>query len=339
MKNNNIVSVSFICSVVLHLLIIYFFLFGLPSLFKKLPEEQVIVFEMLPISNQSNVPNKTKQPEKAIENQDAKKVEQSKPDYVEEKKPVEKAVEEKKLVEDKPVEEKKSIEEKPIIEEKKPIEKPIIEEEKPLEEKPIIEKKKAIEEKKPTEVKKPTEEKPIIEKKKAIEEKKPTEVKKPIEKKKKIPNKSDLDSLLKNLEQSSEGSNAKSNKQARAKENKETQESKGSYDDTLALSISEISLIKQQIERLWSKPIGIQNLEQLRVILYIALNKDGSVKEVKVKETICPNITKTACDALSDSAMRAVWQASPINNLDPQRYDSWKEFNFLFNPSNSNSSN
>ncbi|MCC8483808.1 MAG: energy transducer TonB [Rickettsia endosymbiont of Labidopullus appendiculatus] len=321
MKNNNIVSVSFICSVVLHLLIIYFFLFGLPSLFKKLPEEQVIVFEMLPISNQSNVPNKTKQPEKAIENQDAKKVEQSKPDYVEEKKPVEKAVEEKKIVEEKSVEEKKPIEEKPIIEEKKPIEKPIIEEEKPLEEKPIIEKKKAIEEKKPTEVKKPT------------------EAKKPIEKKKKIPNKSDLDSLLKNLEQSSEGSNAKSNKQARAKENKETQESKGSYDDTLALSINEISLIKQQIERLWSKPIGIQNLEQLRVILYITLNKDGSVKEVKVKETICPNITKTACDALSDSAMRAVWQASPINNLDPQRYDSWKEFNFLFNPSNSNSSN
>lgn len=307
MKNNNIVSVSFICSMALHLLIIYFFLFGMPSLLKKLPEEQVIVFEMLPISNQSNVPNKTKQPEKAIENQDAKKVEQSKPDYVEEKKPVEKAVEEKKIVEEKPVEEKKSIEEKPIIEEKKPIE-----------EKPIIEKKKAIEEKKPTEVKKPT------------------EAKKPIEKKKKIPNKSDLDSLLKNLEQSSESSNAKSNKQARAKENKETQESKGSYDDTLALSISEISLIKQQIERLWSKPIGIQNLEQLRVILYIALNKDGSVKEVKVKETICPNITKTACDALSDSAMRAVWQASPVNNLDPQRYDSWKEFNFLFNPSNSN---
>ncbi len=316
MKNNNTVSVSFICSVALHLLIIYFFLFGLPSLFKKLPEEQVIVFEMLPISNQSNVPNKTKQPEKAIENQDAKKVEQSKPDYVEEK-----PIEERKIVEEKPLEEKKLVEEKPIIEEKKPVEKP-------LEEKKIVEEK-------PLEEKKSVEKKPIIEEKKPID-KKPAEVKKPIEKKKKIPNKSDLDSLLKNLEQSSEGSNAKSNKQARFKENKETQESKGSYDETLALSISEISLIKQQIEKLWSKPIGIQNLEQLRVTLYIALNKDGSVKEVKVKETICPNITKTACDALSDSAMRAVWQASPINNLDPQRYDSWKEFNFLFNPSNSN---
>ncbi|MFP3018465.1 MAG: cell envelope integrity protein TolA [Candidatus Tisiphia sp.] len=278
MKNNNIFSISFICSVVLHLLIIYFFLFGLPSLFKKSPEEQVIVFEMLPINSKSNVPNKIKQSEKAIENQDTKKVEQSKPDDTEEQKPLEK----------------------------------------PLE--------KLLEEKKPLEDKLPIEEKKVI-------DKKPVETKKPLEKKKKIPNKSDLDSLLKNLEQSSEGSSAKSNKQARFKENKETQESKGPYDETLPLSISEISLIKQQIERVWSKPIGIQNLEQLRVTLYIALNQDGSVKEVKVKETICPNITKIACDALSDSAMRAVWQASPINNLDPKRYNSWKEFNFLFDPS------
>ncbi|WP_375331761.1 cell envelope integrity protein TolA [Candidatus Tisiphia endosymbiont of Temnostethus pusillus] len=312
MKNNNIFSISFICSVVLHLLIIYFFLFGLPSLFKKSPEEQVIVFEMLPINTKSNIPNKTKQPEKAIENQDAKKVEQSKPDDTEEKrpleKPLEKLLEEKKPVDTKPIEEKKPIEDKLPIEEKKIIDKKPIEEKKPIETKPI-------------------------EKKKPAEEKKPVETKKPLEKKKKIPNKSDLDSLLKNLEQSSEGSSAKSNKQARSKENKETQESKGPYDDTLPLSISEISLIKQQIERVWSKPIGIQNLEQLRVTLYIALNQDGSVKEVKVKETICPNITKIACDALSDSAMRAVWQASPINNLDPQRYNSWKEFNFLFDPS------
>ncbi|MFU7500164.1 MAG: energy transducer TonB [Candidatus Tisiphia sp.] len=288
--NNNIFSISFICSVVLHLLIVYFFLFGLPSLFKKSPEEQVIVFEMLPINSKSNVPNKIKQSEKAIENQDTKKVEQSKPNDTEEQKPLEKPLEK-------------------LLEEKKPLENKL-----PIEEKKVIDKK-------------------PIEEKKLAEEKKPVKTKKPLEKKKKIPNKSDLDSLLKNLEQSSEGSSAKSNKQARSKENKETQESKGPYDETLPLSISEISLIKQQIERVWSKPIGIQNLEQLRVTLYIALNQDGSVKEVKVKETICPNITKIACDALSDSAMRAVWQASPINNLDPKRYNSWKEFNFLFDPS------
>lgn len=313
MKNNNIFSISFICSVVLHLLIIYFFLFGLPSLFKKPPEEQVIVFEMLPINSKSNVPNKIKQSEKAIENQDTKKVEQSKPDDTEEKKPLEKPL--KKLLE-----EKKPLEDKLPIKEEKVIDKKPIEEKKPLEDKLPIEEKKVIDTK-------------PIEEKKPAEEKKPVETKKPLEKKKKIPNKSDLDSLLKNLEQSSEGSSTKSNKQARSKENKATQESKGPYDDTLPLSISEISLIKQQIERVWNKPIGIQNLEQLRVTLYIALNQDGSVKEVKVKETICPNITKIACDALSNSAMRAVWQASPINNLDPQRYNSWKEFNFLFDPS------
>ncbi|WP_417904903.1 cell envelope integrity protein TolA [Candidatus Tisiphia endosymbiont of Micropterix aruncella] len=313
MKNNNIFSISFICSVVLHLLIIYFFLFGLPSLFKKPPEEQVIVFEMLSINSKSNVPNKIKQSEKTIENQDTKKVEQSKPDDTEEKKPLEKPLE-------KLLEEKKPLEDKLPIKEEKVIDKKPIEEKKPLEDKLPIEEKKVIDTK-------------PIEEKKSAEEKKPVETKKPLEKKKKIPNKSDLDSLLKNLEQLSEGSSAKSNKQARSKENKETQESKGPYDDTLPLSISEISLIKQQIERVWNKPIGIQNLEQLRVTLYIALNQDGSVKEVKVKETICPNITKIACDALSNSAMRAVWQASPINNLDPQRYNSWKEFNFLFDPS------
>ncbi|WP_341758531.1 cell envelope integrity protein TolA [Candidatus Tisiphia endosymbiont of Ditula angustiorana] len=318
MKNNNFFSISFICSVVLHLLIIYFFLFGLPSLFKKPPEEQVIVFEMLPINSKSNVPNKIKQSEKAIENQDTKKVEQSKPDDTEEKKPLEKPLE-------KLLEEKKPLEDKLPIKEEKVIDKKPIEEKKPLEDKLPIEEKKVIDTK-------PVETKPIEEKKPA-EEKKPVDTKKALEKKKKIPNKSDLDSLIKNLEQSSEGSSAKSNKQAISKENKETQESKGPYDNTLPLSISEISLIKQQIERVWNKPIGIQNLEQLRVTLYIALNQDGSVKEVKVKETICPNITKIACDALSNSAMRAVWQASPINNLDPQRYNSWKEFNFLFDPS------
>ncbi|WP_341754778.1 cell envelope integrity protein TolA [Candidatus Tisiphia endosymbiont of Dioctria rufipes] len=330
MKNNNIFSISFICSVVLHLLIIYFFLFGLPSLFKKPPEEQVIVFEMLPINSKSNVPNKIKQSEKAIENQDTKKVEQSKPDDTEEKKPLEKPLE-------KLLEEKKPLEDKLPIKEEKVIDKKPIEEKKPLEDKLPIKEEKVID-KKPIEEKKPLEDKLPIEKKKVIdtkpvEEKKPVNTKKPLEKKKKIPNKSDLDSLLKNLEQSPEGSSAKSNKQAISKENKETQESKGPYDETLPLSISEISLIKQQIERVWNKPIGIQNLEQLRVTLYIALNQDGSVKEVKVKETICPNITKIACDALSNSAMRAVWQASPINNLDPQRYNSWKEFNFLFDPS------
>ena len=312
MKNNNENFLIFLsCSIALHLVVIYFFLFGLPSFFEKLPEEQVIVFEMLPVSNKSNVPTQKKQHEKSIENEEAKKVEQSKPDVAPIKKPIEPPIEEKKIVE-KPVEEKKPIE-KPA-EEKKPIEK-VVEEKKPVETKPA-------EEKKPTE-KSPEEKKAPVKK----------EAKKPKEVQKKIPTKSDLDSLLKNLEQSSEGNNAKSNKQKRTEQANADKESKGTYDENLPLSISEMALIKQQIEKHWNIPIGAQNLDQVRVILYIALKKDGSVEEVRVVDKICNNISNTICQALADSAVRAVWQASPIENLTEERYSTWKEIKLGFDPS------
>ncbi|KJV61878.1 periplasmic TonB domain protein [Rickettsia amblyommatis str. Ac/Pa] len=60
-KDNFTVFLSF--SVVLHLFLLYFFLFGMPSLFEKLPEEQTITFEMLPVSDKSNIITQTKQKE------------------------------------------------------------------------------------------------------------------------------------------------------------------------------------------------------------------------------------------------------------------------------------
>lgn len=316
MKNNlDRFSISFFCSIAIHLLVLYFFLFGLPSLFKKLPEEQVIVFEMLPVSDKSNVPNKTKQLEKAIENEDAKKVEQNKPAPKQEEKKPEPKIEQPKnepTPEQKPAEEKKLIEEKPT---------PNIEEKKT---EPKQEKSKQIDQKKLELKIEQTKPEPKVEKK-PIEQKKPPE-------KKKI-DKIDLDSLLKNLEQSSEGSNTKSNKQARSKETNETKESRGPYDDSKPLSVSESALIKQQIEKHWNVPIGAENIQLVRINLYIAINQDGSIKEVKLDSATCPNISHNICSTLSNSAIRAVWQASPIKNLSPDRYGTWKEFILTFDPS------
>ena len=87
------------------------------SLFEKLPEEQTITFEMLPISEKANIITQTKQKEAPIENEDAKKSEQTKP---KEEKPKDLPKEEEaKEPETKPVEEKPKIEEKKPIEEKK----------------------------------------------------------------------------------------------------------------------------------------------------------------------------------------------------------------------------
>ncbi|AJQ51685.1 energy transducer TonB [Rickettsia conorii subsp. raoultii] len=316
-KDNFTVFLSF--SVVLHLLLVYFFLFGMPSLFEKLPEEQTITFEMLPVSDKSNIITQTKQKKAPIENEDAKKSEQSKP---KEEEPQDLPKEEKAKEP-----EAKTMEEKPKIEEKKPIEEPKSEEAKEA----LPEKKEEVKEEKPKEEeKKQAEEKKKPEEKK--EEKKPAE--KPKEVKKKEPKTDELDSLLKNLEQSSEGDNVKSNKHQRSKKADNAKDAKGVYTDGLPLSDIETSLIKRQIERHWSNvPAGVRGNNKVKVIISITLDKAGNVEQAKVNEKICPNIPASVCEALADNAIRAVWQASPIENLDSARFNHWKEINFSFDPS------
>ena len=293
----------------------------MPSLFERLLEEQTITFEMLPVSDKPNIITQTKQKEAPIENEDAKKSEQSKP---------------KEAPQDSSKKEKaketgtKTIGERPKIEEKKPIE-----ELKPEEAKAALpEKKEAVKEEGPKEdgKKQAKEKKKPEEKKEEITAKK-LEVK-PKKVKTKEPKTDELDSLLKNLEQSSEGDNVKSNKHQRSKKVDNAKEAKGVYTDGLPLSDSETFLIKKQIERHWSNvPAGVRGNNKVKVIINMTLDKAGNVEQAKVKEKICPNIPASVCEALADNAIRAVWQASPIENLDPVRFNHWKEINFSFDPS------
>lgn len=100
------------------------------------------------------------------------------------------------------------------------------------------------------------------------------------------------------------------------------------------LSISELQAIKQQIERHWNIPIGAQNAGDIQITLYIALSIDGSVEQVKLIERICPASNGIVCQASIDSAIRAVWLASPFQDLSQARYDSWREFQITCDPSN-----
>ncbi|HJD56066.1 MAG TPA: palindromic element RPE1 domain-containing protein [Rickettsia endosymbiont of Pyrocoelia pectoralis] len=305
-KNKDNFTVFLSCSIVLHLFLLYFFLFGMPSLFEKLPEEQTITFEMLPVTDKSNIITQTKQKEAPVENEDAKKSEQTKP----------KEEEPQELPEKEKLQEQEKVEEKPKIEETKPTLEPKQEEVKEA----LPEEKEEIKEE---------------EKKQTEEVKKPEEKKeKPKEVKKEKPKTDELDSLLKNLEQSSEGDNLKSNKHKRSKKVDNEKEAKGVYTEGLPLSDSESSLIKRQIERHWSNiPAGARGNNKVRVIITITLDKGGNVEQVKVKEKKCSDIQASVCEALADSAIRAVWQASPIENLDPARFNHWKEINFNFDPS------
>lgn len=154
--------------------------------------------------------------------------------------------------------------------------------------------------------------------------------KKPALKKKDV----NLDSLLKTLEKASEGTEAKSKKESRSARNDVENDSSGPYDEGKPLSISEQHAIKQQIERHWNVPIGAKNASDVRITLYIALKPNGEVMQAKLLEKRCPGVDAISCDAAADSALRAVYSASPFENLDPSRYNVWKEFNMEFDPSN-----
>lgn len=311
--NNKDSFFSFVCvSVVLHLLMGYLFLFGIPSLFNRLPEEQVITFELLPVDKISNVPARKVQKQEEIVNEDAKASKQSKA----------RPIEEENLT-------------KPELKTEPKAEQPKVEPEKikPKE----TEVKKSKEDIKPKENLKPEEKKAS-----KIKEQKPKSDVKPqktpdqkpktkdVKKKKKDSNL--LDSILKDLEASSEGHNAKSSKHNRGEKTDNNIESQGKYNEDLELSISEADLIKQQIDRHWWRPTGV-DLTGVKIILYIVFDKDGTVLQVKVKDKICNSLPDSTCRALADSATRAVLNASPIQNLDPKRYEIWKEVEELvFSP-------
>lgn len=173
-----------------------------------------------------------------------------------------------------------------------------------------------------------TEQKPKIEKKPQNTEKKPQNTEK---KNKQI---DEIDALLKNLEQNSEGNNQKSNKYNSIKSKDVKAISDSPFDEDKELSISETALIKQQLERNWNIPLGTENIEKAKIRVYIALNKDGTIKQVEVKNKICPNISEATCRILVDNAKRAVFKSSPIEGLNPDRYDEWKEFYFIFDSKN-----
>ena len=274
-NNNDNLLLATAISLAIHLAIIASFLFGFPSFFKRMPEEQVIILEMLPITDVSNVKTQKVQNEKELEEESAKKVQKSKEKVEEQKKP-------------KPEPKKEEVKPEP--------------------------KKDAV----------------VVERKPEPKKPEPKKQEKPKEKKK---SDTDLDSLLKTLEKASEGKEEKSNKQSRSEKTDAEKEARGQFDSDLPLSISEYHALRQQIERHWNVPAGAKGSGEIKITIYISLKIDGSVEKVELKDKQCPIGSDVLCQAAADGALRAVWLASPFQNLSQERYNSWKEFNIEFDPS------
>ena len=288
---------AIIVSAILHLVLLGVFFLGFPSVFEKLPEEQdVMTFEILPTSELSNVKNENIVAKKAIEPEKSKEVKKSDTAKKQDPTPVEAKPEEKK----EPIKE----EEKPKDAEKIPEKEPIKKEEKKKDPEKKLE--------------------PKIEPKK--------EAPKPKAKPKIAPKEDDnIDSILKNLEEESIGTDSKILKKSNAEQAEGTKKTRGmEYNEESPFSITEKNYIKNRVQEHWREPAGL-DLKGVIIKIRMLLETNGELKKAQVIGSNC-QLSASVCKLVEDTMLRAVKKASPFENLTIDRYDVWQENTLFFTP-------
>lgn len=164
---------------------------------------------------------------------------------------------------------------------------------------------------------------------------------KPKEKKKeeKKPAKDDLAAVLKAVEKTAEAEKPKEAPKEKPKEtgtsNTKTKTDK-KYNAALPLSISEKDAILNQFVRCWRMPAGSANDYSLAVLVRVLLLPDGSVQNAGITKSQAGRYTSDPVfRAAADAALRAVWACNPIQGLPPEKYETWKDIEFNFDPRNS----
>lgn len=303
-------SYSLFFSVLLHIIIILIFLFGIPSIIQtRFDNNDSMTFEVLPLSAIANV------------KEESPKINDNKKDIKPEdgKKNITKTIDK---VQDAPQKSKDA----PKIEKQQDSKKEI-KPQKPKEEK-IASKQADVKQ-----INKPKK----IESQPKPKEKDKTQKKMHITKKVhnvKKDNKTgdELDSLLNDLEQSA-GDDKKSNIIAGNNSDGLRYTRSAVYDDDSPLSITEKMLVTNQIKRNWQPPVGVQQIEGIKVSLRMKLNPDGSVDTVDIIKVQCPMQASYICKLVAESAIRAVKKSSPFKDLVADRHDVWQYFNVIFDPS------
>ncbi|MBP5343726.1 MAG: hypothetical protein J6Y85_01435 [Alphaproteobacteria bacterium] len=103
------------------------------------------------------------------------------------------------------------------------------------------------------------------------------------------------------------------------------------------LTISERDLIAYKLKECWNVDAGIEGIEDIIIDIQAFINKDGHVREVKIKN----NLTSQAMKAVAESARRAILICDNKGNDSPfkilaekyaNHYNQWKELELRFNP-------
>ncbi len=159
---------------------------------------------------------------------------------------------------------------------------------------------------------------------------------KPIPKESKSPKKRDDSferSILKSLEESSKKDNEKKiEKDFSDLEKALIGDTNMEFNPELPLTMSELDAIKAQIISNWNVTSfsGAVGASDFRVIIEIDLDQQGYVLSVNPHYE---SNTSPYYRVFVESAIRATKLSSPLKNLNPQKYNTWKKITFEFDPS------
>jgi hypothetical protein len=99
------------------------------------------------------------------------------------------------------------------------------------------------------------------------------------------------------------------------------------------LSMSEVDLIRSQLERCWNPPIGAPDPGSLVVRIRVLFNPDGSLR---APPTLLDSqrMSDGFWRAAAESALRAVHKCQPLRDLPAAKYDRWRDIELTFDPKN-----
>ena len=140
-----------------------------------------------------------------------------------------------------------------------------------------------------------------------------------------------LTKIQKTLDTESHGTKDKSKTRTTETDTPGNANSKGQYDSSKEMTLSEMTLIRTKIEKFWHIEGGVHDIQNFRANLHIKLKFDRSLESLSIIDYNCP--PSVNCDALMDNVKRAVHAASPFDNLSPDRHAIWKEVKLEFAPS------
>ena len=149
---------------------------------------------------------------------------------------------------------------------------------------------------------------------------------------KKTKEQDEFEAVLKSLKEQANKTPEKDAKDKKTAEENKTRSDKP-YDPTLPLSITEKDAIRGQFVKCWRMPAGAKEAENLATRVRVKVSQSGEVTEVRlVTSDIARYQTDSFFRAAADSAIRAVWKCSPLQNLPPEKYETWRDMELNFDP-------